>query len=700
MSDPLVEIFGVIVGVAIVATLIETGRPTAKGWVSIIIGLALVATGAAISGATALGMLDGLPLFQDVELHVFLRDMICLVGGGLFLVVGLLRRVTTTGYARSADPASRATLELSSVRELLNSLVRSSINGIMILKAIRDRGGVVVDLECRLMNKEAEQLLGWSGKALVGEPILKHLPCIKSEGLLDEAISVIETGLPYREERYCAHRGTRRWYQIVAVKHGDSIVTSFADMTDRRRSEDQLRHAAEHDTLTGLPNRALFGKRLEKAINRAKRWHNYKFAVLYLDCDRFKIINDSLGHEVGDQLLMGMSERLRKNLRTMDTPSRICEEHLPARLGGDEFAILLDDIGSIRDAIIVAERLLRELSVPHKIGGHEVTSTTSIGIVTSDGNYDRPDDVLRDVDTAMYQAKNSGRARYVVFNEAMHKEVVQRLNLEKDLRRAVKRGEFVLVYQPIVSLETGELAGFEALVRWTHPKRGIVRPDAFIALAEELGLILPLGTWVLREACLQLRSWQERFTDYPHLSMSVNLSKRQVTDAKLVGTVAEIIKDTKIEPRSLRLEITESTIVDDIDGLMPALKRLKGLGVQLAMDDFGTGQSSLGFLHRIPMDILKIDRSFIDRAGKTRDHAAIIHTVVQLAHNLNMEVVAEGVETRDQISLLQSLECDYGQGYLFGEPVSAEAVESLVKSGFDFGFDSDPPESHPAAHVA
>ena len=383
-------------------------------------------------------------------------------------------------------------------------------------------------------------------------------------------------------------------------------------------------------------------------------------------------------------MLISISERLGANLREIDTPSRVDEGHLPARLGGDEFVVLLDGINDARDAVIVAERLQKALSKPHMIGDHEVISTASIGIVTSDGNYERPDDVIRDADTAMYQAKNSGRARHVVFDEMMHKEVMDRLNLEKELRQAAEEQQFTLSYQPIVSLETAALVGFEALIRWPHAERGIVLPADFIALAEELGLIVPIGEWVLGEACGQLRRWQQKRPDLEALSMSVNLSKHQLTHADLMKTVTQVIEKTGIEPRSLTLEVTESTIMDNADDLTPILSQLQGVGVRLAMDDFGTGHSSLGFLHRAPMDILKIDRSFIHSPGKTKDYGAIIQTVVQLAHTLKMQVIAEGIETQEQLVLLQSLDCNLGQGFLFSEPLETEAAERFLAEGYRF----------------
>ncbi len=705
MTDVLIEILSVAVVVAIVAGLIESGsrrlRPTTRGWLLALIGLVLVAIGGLMRDPGSSSYVVGTSVPEESPGLVFLRTMVCLFGGALFIAIGLIRRLAATaGRAPGYEPMAKAGLELRKLQELLNSVIHSSINGVMILKAMRDEAGIIVDFECRLMNKEAEQLLGRSAAVLVGDPLLKHLPCIKTSGLFQEGLSIIQTGLPFRDERRCTHGGVSRWYQIAGVRHGDSIVVNFADVSGRKQSEEQLRHAAQHDTLTGLANRALFGEELKHAISRARRWHNYKYAVLFLDCDRFKIINDSLGHEVGDQLLIGIADRLRGTLRSLETSSRARAEHLPARLGGDEFAVLLNDIEGVREAIRVAERVQRELSVPYMLAGHEVTSTASVGIVTSDGNYKRPDDVMRDADTAMYQAKSSGNARYVVFDERMHLEVVQRLNLEKDLRAAVAKGQFELVFQPIICLQTAALDGFEALIRWVHPKQGVVRPGMFITLAEELGLIIPIGSWVLREACRQLRRWQKRFGDHARLSMSVNLSKQQITDENLIPTIAHVIEETGISPASLRLEITESTIVDDLEGITPDLERLKNLGVQLAMDDFGTGHSSLGFLHRVPMDVLKIDRSFIDRTGKIRDYAAIIHTVIQLAHNLGMDVVAEGIETHDQMILLQSLDCNFGQGYLFGQPLTAKAAESLLKKGYRFSVAATPPLAPTAAHVA
>jgi diguanylate cyclase (GGDEF)-like protein len=461
--------------------------------------------------------------------------------------------------------------------------------------------------------------------------------------------------------------------------HADELRARVRKALKNRALLEMLETQARSDALTGLPNRALLTDRLEQAIRRCGRDPEYKFAVLFLDFDRFKIINDSLGHEVGDQLLISISERLSANLRASDTASHFGEGHVPARLGGDEFVILLDGISDFADAIRVAERLQEALAAPHRIGDHDVISTASIGIVTSAGNYDRADDVLRDADTAMYQAKSTGKARHVVFDDRMHQEAVDRLELEEDMRRAIDAGDFWLSYQPIVSLSTGELRGFEALMRWTHPQRGPVSPDDFIALAEEIGVIVPIGRWALLEASRQLKSWHGRFPHDPPLTMNVNLSKHQLRQGDLVEMVDGILRQTQLDPGSLKLEITEGAIMDCPEAMNALLHELKGLGVLLCMDDFGTGHSSLSHLHRFPIDVLKIDRTFVLNTDGNREYAAVIHAIITLAHTLKMTVVGEGVETLGQLAQLQALECDSAQGNLFSESMTPEAAEAYMR---------------------
>ena len=456
------------------------------------------------------------------------------------------------------------------------------------------------------------------------------------------------------------------------------------EVAQRMGAEAQARQDAMHDSLTGLSNRGVLLDRIECSLRRTKSEPGYVFALLFLDFDRFKIINDSLGHEVGDQLLISIADRLQGNLRVGDTASRVDQEpdpendNLSVRLGGDEFVILLDGIKNVADATLVAERLQKSLETPHKIGSHEVTSTASIGIVTSDLEYDSADEMLRDADTAMYRAKAAGRARHQLFDRAMHDEAVVRLELESDLRHALQREQFRLVYQPIIDLRTGLAIGVEALIRWDHPKRGVISPMDFIPVAEETGLIVAIGGWVLLEACQQLKQWQDQFSYESPLCMNVNISRRQLTQTDLVKTILNVLTTTSIEPRTLKLEITETSIMDSLDELNPILQRIRACGVYLCIDDFGTGHSSLSCLHEFSIDVLKIDRAFLDNMRENREYAAVTQAIVTLAHNLGMDVVAEGVETPEQVAQLQALEADYAQGYYFARPLSSENVVAFL----------------------
>lgn len=438
-----------------------------------------------------------------------------------------------------------------------------------------------------------------------------------------------------------------------------------------KESKDRFRHAALHDALTSLPNRMLFTEHLQKAIARAKRDEEFIFAVLFLDFDRFKYVNDSLGHTFGDQLLIEISNRLRSCVRQVDTV---------ARFGGDEFAILLDGINSSTLAIHLAERIQQAMTSPFCIDGHETFLTTSVGISLSTAEYDEPEEVLRDADIAMYRAKEGGKARHEIFDKAMHAQTLLRLNLENDLRRAIERREFYLVYQPIVHVNSGKLYGFEALVRWRHPDRGIVPPLEFIPVAEETGLIVPLGQWVLEEACRQVRDWQSDFPEFRTLTLSVNLSGRQLNDPKLIQKVKDILFETGFDPSRLKLEITESVVMENAEVSAVLLKQLRALGLQLSIDDFGTGYSSLSYLHRFPVTTLKIDRSFVSRMGQGDENLEIVRTIVTLAKNLNMDVVAEGIETQEQRAQLHALGCQYGQGYMFAKPLDAVDVEAYVEN--------------------
>jgi diguanylate cyclase (GGDEF)-like protein/PAS domain S-box-containing protein len=452
----------------------------------------------------------------------------------------------------------------------------------------------------------------------------------------------------------------------IAVRNGDQsvyrMVGAQTDTTQRKLAEEQLIHDALYDPLTGLPNRTLFLDRLGHRIDYARRRKDPLFAVLFLDLDRFKVVNDSLGHLHGDELLVEMSRRLERSVRPSDTI---------ARLGGDEFAVLLEEVSDVSGAVHVAERIQASLKVPVRLGNQEIVPTASIGIALSQTGYEKAEDVLRDADTAMYRAKSSGRARHEVFDHAMHAHAVTLLQLESELRQAIDRQEFQAMYMPIVSLGEGRIQGFEALVRWKHPERGIVSPFDFIGVAEDAGLIIGIDRLVLRHACRQLKEWQEKF-DMPSLTVSVNLSGKQFRHDDLVEQIEWVVKETGLNGQSLAVEITENVLIESTDAARTMLGRLRAMGIQIYLDDFGTGYSSLSYLQKFPIDTVKIDRSFVGRMGGKKEGQEIIRAIVMLAQNLGLKVVAEGVETTSQLAILRALKCGYGQGYLFGKPMPAD----------------------------
>ena len=465
------------------------------------------------------------------------------------------------------------------------------------------------------------------------------------------------------------------------------VGTQLGRVVERRRNERRLIHDAAHDVLTGLPNRALFLDRLQHAVLHRKRNPTFKFAVLFMDLDRFKIINDSLGHRAGDQLLIQVGQRLHTILRGCDMVARpdlhdglddSAGKDTLARLGGDEFTLFLGDTQDASDAVRVAERIKRMLLLPFIIDGQEVCVSASIGIAASESSYDTADEVMRDADMAMYRAKTLGKARYEIYDQTMHALAVQRLELETDLRRALQDQQFVLHYQPIVELGRERVVGFEALVRWQRTPSELVYPDRFIQVCEDTGLIVELGFWVMREACRTMQAWQLRFPRETALTISINVSARQFAQADLVQRVGEIIQATGILASSVRLEITESVTMGQIEQTILVLDQLKALGVLLSIDDFGTGYSSLSYLHRFPIDILKIDRSFVSQMDVGTDGLQIVRTIISLADNLGMAVVAEGAETQAQVAQLKLLGCDYCQGYFYSRPLAAAAAERLL----------------------
>ena len=478
------------------------------------------------------------------------------------------------------------------------------------------------------------------------------------------------------EHRMLHKDGTFRWM----LSRGLAVHGATGKATRMAGSQTDITEGKVSDPLTGLPNRLLFTDRLGRLIKQGKRRKDHLFAVLFMDLDGFKMINDSMGHLVGDQLLVAVAGRLEKCLRSTDTVARLGETFTVARLGGDEFTVLLDDIKDPADAKRAADRLMKALTAPFLLGGKEVFTSVSIGIALGNSAYEQPEDILRDADTAMYRAKSLGKARYELFDADMRASVMARLQLETDLRRALERNEFRNFYQPIVDLASGEIAGFEALLRWQHPTRGLLLPNEFISVAEETGLIRELGWWNLREACRQISTWRAISLAHRSLSISVNLSTKQFLQPNLVDDIKKLVKDLKLAPEALKLEITESTVMGDPSAAVEMLQQIKALGIRLAIDDFGTGYSSLSYLHRFPLDTLKIDRSFI--SGSADDGGLeIARTILPMAKNLRLDVVAEGVETLEQVALLKKLHCKYGQGFYFSQPLSAEGSAELLAGG-------------------
>ncbi|MBD2437429.1 GGDEF domain-containing response regulator [Nostoc sp. FACHB-110] len=441
------------------------------------------------------------------------------------------------------------------------------------------------------------------------------------------------------------------------------------EIASRQQLQDKLLDIVLHDSLTGLPNRVLFIRRLGKALNLAKQNANYQFAVLYLDCDRFKVVNDSLGHLVGDELLIAISHRLQSCLNSSDTL---------ARLGGDEFGILVENLTDISSAIQIAEKILQQFSITFKLSRYEVFMNASIGINWGNKHYEKPEYLLRDADTAMYRAKALGKARYNIFDPIMHLEAIQLLEIENDLRRAIERQEFIIYYQPIVSLRTGKISGFEALVRWQHPVRGLILPSEFMPVAEETGLINAIDMWVLQSACHQLNTWQTHSFVPEDLTISVNLSAKLFNQPNLISQIDQIIYETKVNPSNLELEITESVIMENNHLVRTIIEQIKKRKIKLVMDDFGTGYSSLSYLHSFPLNSLKIDKSFISRMQFNQENMGLVPAIISIAESMNITVIAEGVETQEQLAKLKKLNCNFAQGYLFSRPLEQQAVLKLI----------------------
>jgi diguanylate cyclase (GGDEF)-like protein/PAS domain S-box-containing protein len=566
--------------------------------------------------------------------------------------------------ARADLDASDANLRAS--EERFRSLVQNASD----VTAILNTAG-----EMTYVSPAAERLWGRQPDTLRGNTLLDMVhPEHLAAAQVHLAEVVRQPGLTLTTELRLQHAdGSSRDFEVVSTNLLDQpavagVVVTYRDVTDRKAFEQQLRHLAFHDPLSQLPNRALFLDRLEQALARARR-HGRPVAVLFLDLDNFKVINDSLGHQAGDALLIETAQRLQGCLRAGDTV---------ARLGGDEFTILLEEVADQDEAIAVAERIAEVLRAPIQVAEREVFVSASIGLALSSACGDQPDTLLRNADIALYQAKADGKARWAMFDARLEAQALERLDLETALRQALERNEFRLHYQPIKALADGRIAEVEALVRWERPGEGLVPPARFIPVAEETGLIIPIGQWVLEQACQQARVWQSLSPGDPPLVMSVNLSGRQFQHPGLVADIERTVQAAGLDPRTLKLEVTESVAMRDADATIEKLKALKALGIQLAIDDFGTGYSSLTYLKHFPVDTLKIDRSFVDGLGQDPQDTAIVRSVVALAKTLHLQVTGEGIETPDQAAHLRMLGCDRGQGYLFARPMPPDAVSALL----------------------
>jgi diguanylate cyclase (GGDEF)-like protein/PAS domain S-box-containing protein len=543
---------------------------------------------------------------------------------------------------------------------------------------------IATDLEGKVLywNRAAEETYGWSSEEALGRRSRDMTVPKESLEKAEEVVSELRAGRTWSGEVLLRRKdGSYVPVFVTATPLFDArgdpagMIGVSSDISERKALEAELERRASHDTLTGLPNRPAFVNRLGQALRRTRpRQNSREVGVLFMDLDGFKTINDSLGHQAGDRLLVTVAERLRKRLRNED---------VLARFGGDEFAVLLEDTAGTSEAIRVAQRIAEDLREPFTVDDFQVSVSTSIGITlgTAQANDD-PERMLRDADVAMYRAKEQGPGRYAVFDPAMQARAQERLELEAELRRALEQGEFVLYYQPEVSLHDGKMVGFEALLRWQHPERGLLKPSAFVPIAEDTDLIAPIGRWVLEEACQQAKRWEEERPLASPMTMEINLSSKQLRRQGLVRTVEEALARADLEAHTLALDMTETVLIRTSEDNTQALDALKEMGVRLGLDDFGTGYSSLSYLKRLPVDRVKVDKSFVKGLGENATDTALVRMIIDLCHTLGVEIVAEGIETSEQAVLLRDMGCDLGQGYYFARPLRGEELVERLPEAF------------------
>jgi diguanylate cyclase (GGDEF)-like protein/PAS domain S-box-containing protein len=591
-----------------------------------------------------------------------------------------MRLAAEAAAAREAEGAARAAAREAEVAALHLQQLQASERRFQSAFTHAAIGMALLSFEGRVLqaNDALRELLGVDDSGLLERAFHRFVVAADHAALEAELARVIEPGFEdFSVELRCLDAGKAElWVSLhgsIFTEPGSTapcLILQAHDITARRRAEAGLHHIAFHDSLTGLPNRRRFGELLAQAVAAARTDCRQGFAVMFIDFDRFKLINDSLGHAAGDEFLAGVAQRVRETVRPGD---------VVARLGGDEFAVLLHCVEHEASVIAMAERLLNTLRQPFVVAGSALASSASIGITTSATGYERPEDVLRDADIAMYRAKAAGKDRYALFDAALHTEVTRRVQLEGDLRRAISEGELSLVYQPLYELRSARLIGLEALARWTHPQLGVIGPDVFIPIAEETGLIVQLTDFVLRTACGDLKQWQLSDAAYAGLTMNVNISGKDLAHSGLVARITRALVAARLEPQHLVIELTENILMDQLKVALPVLEDLRTLGVGLSVDDFGTGYSSLAHLSSLPVDSLKIDRSFIRNMRSGSKEAAVVRAVVTLGHSLQKRVVAEGIETAQQYEQLRDMGCQVGQGYHLSRPLTALAVVAMLE---------------------